>query len=90
MLTHEPLGGGNFLPPLYVCRDISVTSRANRLKLCIPSHATILQLLLKKIEIRRIFFRYGRFCDVATRNFWSKIDQTSRVCERHIFERNCK
>ena len=57
MLTHEPLGGGGgFLPPLYVSSDISVTRRANRLKLCIPSHTTILHLLLKNFVIRRIFF----------------------------------
>ena len=31
------------------------------------------------------FLRYGRFCDVTTRHFWSKIGQTSRVCGRRSF-----
>ena len=35
------------------------------------------------------FFRYGRLCDVTTRNFWSKICQTSRVRERRIVEQKC-
>ena len=58
MLTHELLGrgGGIFLPPLYVCRDISVTRRANRLKLRIPSNTSILHLLWFCFEIRRKTF----------------------------------
>ena len=43
------------------------------------------------VEIRQIFFfRYGRFCDVTTRHFWSKIGQTSRdtKLEDAVFNKN--
>ena len=50
-------------------------------------------LLIQQFDIVREFFlksvgnclRYGRFCDVTTRHFWSKIGQTSWVCGRRSF-----
>ena len=55
-------------------------------KLGRPSHTTILHrpwfFFWNPSEF---FLRYGRFCDVTTCHFWSKIGQTSRVCGRCSF-----
>ena len=86
-LTRAWPGGGRLTPPpLPNIRDSSKTNSAIDVKLGRPSHTTILhrpwKFFLKSVGK---FLRYGRFCDVTTRHFWSKIGQNSRVCGRRSF-----
>ena len=85
-LTRAWPGGGAFDAPLPNIRDSSKTNRAIDVKFGRPSHTTIWHgpwhFFLKSVGK---FLRYGRFCDVTTRHFWSKIGQTSRVCGRRSF-----
>ena len=86
-LTRAWPGGGRLTPPpLPNIRDSWKTNSAIDVKLCRLSHTIIWHrpwiFFLKSVGN---FLRYGRFCDVTTRHFWSKIDQTSRVCGRRSF-----
>ena len=78
-------GGGVWRPPPEYSRYLKNEQRYRRETWQAFSYNNLTSSVEIFLKIFGNFLRYGRFCDVTTRHFWSKIGQTSRVCGRRSF-----